>query len=199
MIGASCLVLAIIAVLIFSILYFKKRKRWYLVALVVIILSLAYSAVDISLPKSGKVLNALDGNPISNIEVMRVYLTTNMVLNPGGESQRPKWFQSVISEDDGSYSFPISIHLKIPFLSWLSQISVGAPVCDKPSDAGRLPYCPWQFESFMSSHNIMYEQEYTTKSFVIGEDVYVIPKMPIEKCSLLIKKQLQSECQFISR
>ena len=184
----------LLATLVFSLFRFKKaHKKRSLVICFIIIALFAYASVDISLSKTGKVINALSGNPVGGIDVLRVFETTPIVENPGGNSSVPKWYQKVKTDNNGSYQLPLSVHVKMPFLTSLAKVIIDAPVGDKNRE---LPYYPWQYSPMINYDNDRFEIEYTTSKKLIGDDIYLIPKLTqIEKCDSLVKYELSEECK----
>ena len=154
-----------------------------------------YASVDISLPKTGRVINALNKNHVVGIEVFRVFYTIPTTFNPGGNSPEQKWYQKVETENDGLYRLPLSIHLKIPFLSSLSKVVINAPICEKSVLYTKNYYACQN----MSSINYALESEYSIEQRLIGNDIYLIPKITqIEKCDSLVKKELSNDCKSVN-
>lgn len=182
--------------LVFSLIKFwKTHKKIYLIASIFIVFLFVYASVDISLPKTGKVLNALNGNHISGIAVFRVFYTIPVVFNPGGGSDEQKWYQKVETNNDGQYGLPLSFHIKVPFASSLSKVTINVPICEKDISYTENYYgCRDR-----SSLNYALENEYSDAQRLIGNDIYLIPKLTqIEKCDSLVKKELSNDCKSVN-
>ena len=182
--------------LIFSLIKFwKTHKKIYLVVAVFIAFLFIYASVDISLPKTGKVINALNENHVADIEVFRVFYTMSTTLNPGGNSPEQKWYQKVETDNDGLYRLPLSIHFKIPFLSSLYKVVINAPICEKSVLYTQNYYACQNILSI----NYTLESEYSIEQRLIGNDIYLIPKITqIEKCDSLVKKELSNDCKSVN-
>lgn len=181
---AACLFSLLI---FFLIKYIKTKRKEYLIFSVCIGLILVYASIDVSPSVEGRVVNAINENPVAGIEVLRIFETTDIVLNPGGEYGKPKWTQKSRTDNNGVYRIPVSVHVKMPSLSFLSDVEIDAPMCHSEENQSR--YCPWENYSMISFDNSRFENEYTYASGLIGNDIYLIPKLnKIEECDVLEEK-----------
>lgn len=112
------------------------------IILILVLLVIAYSLMIIQAPIRGKVINALTGEPLKEIEVVEQAYTGYYVPNPGGSYPNTKWYSVTKTNDKGEYKFPLRIRFTVPLIEYFSSISYYIPICEI-TDFWRIdePFC----------------------------------------------------------
>lgn len=185
--GLTIGIILIVILIILGLKFKKTKNKIYFYICILIILLFIFSSMSVSFPRSGKILNALNGDGIEGLNIIRSFEAAPIVFSPGGVIMHNEGYQIVKSDKNGSYSFPLYFNLKIPFLTFFSETNIYSPICD---------YCIWYENYLIKTDNGIFRSQYTSAMKLIGKNLYIVPTLNnIEECNNLMISEMIFDCK----
>jgi hypothetical protein len=190
-IAINLMILIVASILVYKLV--EKILMVLLIPLILIFLLVLYALLVVQAPIHGKVLNALNNQPLEGIVVERAANIGVIALHAGAVS--PKWKEKTTSSSTGEFSFPSSIHFTIPFVEYFNSSYCFVQICDQEN-------CSNMNLANTYHNNNYYKIPQVTKwryNFVpIENDIYLMPRVGAADCDKMINDWLIEECKKLN-
>lgn len=123
--------------------YRKRRRKWKLAVLTLLLIVLGYFSILVLPELEGRIVDVRDMTGVSGVSVQRKVDFYQPILVPDGNFPKPQTYNADTTTAEGRFHFPLTVRFREPFLSMFGNSYIDIPsrfsgIFDIKGETGRL-------------------------------------------------------------